>query len=505
MRHRRLTLIAAAVTAALAAALGAVAIGAGSSHREAPLTSLDPTADNTDVYAYVANDAQDAVTLVANWVPFEDPAGGPNFYRFDDRAHYYVNVDNTGDGKPDIRYLFQFTTRTIDPNSFLYAKPTVDSIDSPNLNVQQSYSVTKETWNGDKMTSSNVVASNVPVAPNNVGPKSMPDYGKLAGQAIKPVDGGGKVFAGQRDDPFFVDLGATFDALTIRNGTGNAGGGKDDLAGYNIHSIVLQVPKSQVTKDGKGVSGPTASNAVVGVWSSTDRQRLQASGAAVAKAGKGVKNQKGHKGRKAQNGDPSKGNKHDFIQVSRLGNPLINEVVIPLGLKDQFNATQPADDAKNFGQFVLNPELARLINALYPQLNPNIKETGRTDIVTALLTGIPGKTQIAPNPAAADTLKLNLGVPPAQNPSRFGVLGGDLAGFPDGRRLTDDVVDIEERVVGGALIGNDLPLGDGVDQNDKPFLDSFPYLASPTSGLDSQPKRNEPTHDPVPAPVPSGS
>ena len=503
MRHRRLTLIAAAVTAALAAALGAVAIGAGSSHREAPLTSLDPTADNTDVYAYVANDAQDAVTLVANWVPFEDPAGGPNFYRFDDRAHYYINVDNTGDGKPDIRYLFQFTTRTIDPNSFLYAKPTVDSIDSPNLNVQQSYSVTKETWNGDKMTSSNVIANNVPVAPNNVGPKTMPNYGALADQAIKPVQGGGKVFAGQRDDPFFVDLGATFDALTIRNGTGNAGGGKDDLAGYNIHSIVLQVPKSQVSKDGKGVSGPSDSNAVVGVWSSTDRQRLQASGAAVAKAGKGVKNQKGHKGRKAQSDDPSKGNKHDFIQVSRLGNPLINEVVIPLGLKDQFNATQPADDAKNYGKFVLNPELARLINVLYPGLN--VPETDRTDIVQALLTGLPGKTQIAPNPAAADTLKLNLGVPPAQNASRFGVLGGDLAGFPDGRRLGDDVVDIEERVVAGALKGNDVPRGDGVDQNDKPGLTAFPYLAPPTAGLDSQPKRNEPTHDPVPAPVPSGS
>ena len=503
MRHRRLTLIAAAVTAALAAALGAVAIGAGSSHREAPLTSLDPTADNTDVYAYVANDAQDAVTLVANWVPFEDPAGGPNFYRFDDRAHYYINVDNTGDGKPDIRYLFQFTTRTIDPNSFLYAKPTVDSIDSPNLNVQQSYSVTKETWKGDKMTSSNVIANDVPVAPNNVGPKTMPNYGALADQAIKPVQGGGKVFAGQRDDPFFVDLGATFDALTIRNGTGNAGGGKDDLAGYNIHSIVLQVPKSQVTKDGKGVSGPSDSNAVVGVWSSTDRQRLQASGAAVAKAGKGVKNHKGHKGRKAQSDDPSKGNKHDFIQVSRLGNPLINEVVIPLGLKDQFNATQPADDAKNYGKFVLNPELARLINVLYPGLN--VPETDRTDIVQALLTGLPGKTQIAPNPAAADTLKLNLGVPPAQNASRFGVLGGDLAGFPDGRRLGDDVVDIEERVVAGALKGNDVPLGDGVDQNDKPFLTAFPYLAPPTAGLDSQPKRNEPTHDPVPAPVPSGS
>jgi hypothetical protein len=242
---------------------------------------------------------------------------------------------------------------------------------------------------------------------------------------------------------------------------------------------------------------------VVGVWSSTDRQRLQASGASAARAGKAHKGHKSHKGRKAQSDDPSKGNKHDFIQVSRLGNPLINEVVIPLGLKDQFNATPPSDDARNFGQFALNPELARLINALYPQLNPNIKETGRTDIVQALLTGIPGKTQITPNPAAADTLKLNLGVPPSQNPSRFGVLGGDLAGFPDGRRLTDDVVDIEERVVGGALIGNNLPLGDGVDQNDKPFLDSFPYLAAPTAGPDSQPKRNEPTHDPVPAPVPS--
>ena len=494
MRHRRLTLIAAAVTAALAAALGAVAIGAGSSHREAPLTSLDPTADNTDVYAYVANDAQDAVTLVANWVPFEDPAGGPNFYRFDDRAHYWINVDNTGDGKPDVRYLFQFATKTLDPNSFLYAKPPVDSIDSPNLNVQQSYSVTKETYKGDKMTSSNVIAQDVPVAPNNVGPKTMPDYGKLAGQAIKPVQGGGQVFAGQRDDPFFVDLGATFDALTIRNGTGNAGGGKDDLAGYNIHSIVLQVPKSQVTKDGKGVSGPTR------------RQRrgrrvvLDRPPAAAGLGSRGGQGRQGpyHKGRKAQSGDPSKGNKHDFIQVSRLGNPLINEVIIPLGLKDQFNATQPADDAANYGKFVLNPELARLINALYPGLN--VPETNRTDIVTALLTGIPGKTQIAPNAAAADTLKLNLGVPPAQNPSRFGVLGSDLAGFPDGRRLTDDVVDIEERVVAGALKGNNVPLGDGVDQNDKPFLDQFPYLAPPTAGLDSQPKRTEPTHDPVPQP-----
>jgi hypothetical protein len=493
MRHRRLTLTSAAVLAALAAALGAVAISSGSSHREAPLTAIDPTADNTDVYAYVANDAQDAVTLVANWIPFEDPAGGPNFYRFDDRAHYWINVDNTGDGKPDVRYLFQFTTKTLNPNSFLYAAPTVDSIRSPNLNVQQSYSVTRQVYNGDKLTSSDVVADNVPVAPNNVGPKTIPNYDAVANQAITPVNGGGKVFAGQRDDPFFVDLGATFDALTIRNGTGNAGGGKDDLAGYSVHSVVLQVPKNQVTRDGKGVSGPSSPNAVVGVWSSTDRQRLQASGSATADAAKAKA-----KARKAGNDDPAQGNKHDYIQVSRLGNPLINEVVIPLGLKDMFNATQPSDDAKNYGQFVLAPELAKLLNVLYPGLN--VPETNRTDIVQALLTGIPGKTQIAPNPAAADTLKLNLGVPPSQNPSRFGVIGGDLAGFPDGRRLGDDVVDIEERVIGGELVGHHLPLGDGVDQNDKPFLSAFPYLASPTAGPDSQPKRTEPTHAPTPAP-----
>jgi hypothetical protein len=473
MTNRKLTRITAAVLAALAAGLVAVAVGSGSSHREAPLTALDPTADNTDVYAYVAKDAPDAVTLVANWVPFEDPAGGPNFYRFDDRARYYLNVDNTGDGVYDVRYLFEFKTRTLNPNSFLYAAPTVDSIRSKNLNVQQSYSVTRELYRNGKLTSAKHVASNVPVAPNDVGPKTIPNYDAVANQAIHPVQGGGEVFAGQRDDPFFVDLGGTFDAITIRNGTGNAGGGKDDLAGFGVHSIVLQVPKRDVTRDGQDVSGPTASNAVIGVWSSTDRPKLQVTDSDTAGKGK-------------------------WVQVSRLGNPLVNEVVIPLGQKDHFNTTQPSQDAKLYGKYVVSPELAKLINILYPGLN--VKENDRTDIVQALLTGIPGKTQIAKDAVAADTLKLNLGVPPTENASRFGVIAGDLGGFPNGRRLTDDVVDIEERVVGGELIGNSLPLGDGVDQNDKPFLTSFPYLAPPTAGPDSAPKRTEPTHDPTPAP-----
>jgi hypothetical protein len=473
---KRLSLFATLVAAALVAA----ALSFGSSHREAPNTSQDPTADDTDVYAFKANDAPGALTVVANWIPFEDPAGGPNFYNFDPKAHYYLNVDNTGDGAADIRYQFAFKTKVVNPNSFAAATPTVDSLSDPNLNVRQSYTITREVFRKGKMRSEKVIARNLPVVPSNIGPKTMPNYGALAQEGIRTLPGGGKVFAGQRDDPFFVDLGQTFDSINFRPGvgTGNQGGGKDDLAGYNTNSIVLQVPEAQVTRNGKAVSGPSAANAVVGVWSSTERQRFQVT-----------------------NDISGKGSHGGFVQVSRLGNPLINEVVIPLGKKDKFNRTQPKDDAANYGKYVVNPELAKLMNALF---NLGVKETNRTDIVQALLTGVPGLTQISAKPAAADTLKINLGVPPAANPNRFGVIAGDNAGFPNGRRLGDDVVDIELRVIGGFLLpdnqgGKKLPLGDGVDQNDKPFLSSFPYVAPPTAGLDSGPKRTEPGHDPTPA------
>jgi hypothetical protein len=463
--------LAAALAAALVAAAFAVTAVLGSSHREAPLTSLDPTGDNTDVYAFTAPDAPGALTVVSNWIPFEDPAGGPTFYRFDDAARYYINVDNTGDGVADIRYLFRFRTRVRNPGSFLYAAPPVTSLSSPNLNLLQTYTVTRLRIRNGREVSSRVLARGLPVAPSNIGPKTMPDYGALAAQAVRALPGGGNVFAGQRDDPFFVDLGATFDAVTIRNGTGNAGGGKDDLAGYNVHSIVLQVPQAAVTRDRRPVAAPDAPNAVVGVWSSTDRLRVSV----------------GRRGRARAR----------WTQVSRLGNPLINEAVIPLGQKDRFNATRPADDARNFGRYVVRPELARLLNILYPGLN--VPESNRTDIVQALLTGIPDVTQISRNPAAADTLKINMGLPPTATPSRFGVLGGDNQGFPNGRRLTDDIVDITLRVVGGFLRGNPLPLGDGVDQNDQPFLARFPYVAPPVPGPDSQPKRIEPPHAPTPA------
>jgi hypothetical protein len=238
------------------------------------------------------------------------------------------------------------------------------------------------------------------------------------------------------------------------------------------------VPEREVTRDGKQVSGMNAKNAVVGIWSTTERRRSSVLG--------GWRGRKGHRGDK-------------WVQVSRLGNPLINEVIIPLGKKDKFNRTSPANDAKNFGKFALNPEPARILNALF---GLGVQESNRTDIVQALLTGVPGLTQIGKNPAAADTLKLNLGVPPAANPNRFGVLAGDVAGFPNGRRLADDAVDIELRVIAGALLSppKNIPLGDGVDVNDKPFRAAFPYVPLANDGFNSTIKRTEPQHAPVPQP-----
>jgi hypothetical protein len=472
--------LALALPAALAAILVAVALSAGSSHREAPNTSLDPTADDTDVYAFTANDAPGALTVVADWIPLEDPAGGPNFFRFDDRAHYYINVDNTGDGKYDIRYRFQFKTKTRNKNSFLYALPGVQSFNDPKLNVVQRYKITRLTYNRKgKQTGKNVVAKNLHVAPNNAGPKTFPNYGKVSKAAIRSLSGGGKVFAGQRDDPFFVDLGMTFDDINFRpgTGTGNQGGGKDDLAGYNTHSIVLQLPEAKVTRNHKAVASADANNAVVGVWSSTERRRLEVTNAGKVKGG----------------------NHNKFVQVSRLGNPLVNEVVIPLGQKDRFNRTQPQNDAANYGTFVLNPELAAVMNALF---SLNAPEHNRTDIVQAVLQGIPGLNQVQGKGAkepAVDTLKVNLGTPVNPSPNRFAVLAGDNQGYPNGRRLTDDVVDIDLRVFAGFLKGNKVALGDGVDRNDVPFLSKFPYVAAPHAGYDSDPKRTEPLHAPDPA------
>jgi Domain of unknown function (DUF4331) len=482
-----------ALLAALLAVAVAVPLSIGSSHREAPNILKDPTADNTDVWAYTASDAPGSLTVVSNWIPLADPAGGPNFYPLDENARYYVKVDNTGDGYEDVAYRWDFDTRFRNPNSFLYAAPTVDSVGDPDLNLVQTYDLYKETYNKDRrLVGSKRIANDAPVVPDNVGPKTIPNFAQVEAGGVTPLRGGGKTIVTPADDAFFVDLGAIFDGINIDKpgrpniGLGNQGGGKDDVAGYNTKSFVLQVPESEVTGDGKQVADMKAGNAVVGVWSTTERKRDSVLGSSASRKGKSGK-------RSQQDG---------YVQVSRLGNPLINEVIIPIGQKDKFNATSPADDAKNFGTFALNPEPARILNALF---GLGIQETNRSDIVQALLTGVPGLTQIGKKPAAADTLKLNLGVAPAANPNRFGVLAGDLAGFPNGRRLADDVVDIELRVIAGALLSppKHIPLGDGVDQNDKPFRSQFPYVSLANDGFNSQLKRTEQQHAAVPQPPPA--
>jgi hypothetical protein len=483
---RRSKALGAASAAALVAGSLAVSGVFGSSHREAPKILTDPTADNTDVYAFTAKDAPGSLTVVANWIPFEEPAGGPYFGKLDPRARYYVKIDNTGDGREDVAYRWQFKQRFRNPNSFLYAAPQVTSVDDPDINFVQTYDLYRETYNRrGKLTGSKLVGNDLPVAPDNVGPKTIPNYEPVSNGAIASVKGGGKTFVGPADDGFFLDLNTIFDGLNIDKpgrpniGLGNQGGGKDDVSSYNTHSFVLQVPESQVTRDGKAVAGPDASNAVVGVWATTERKRVT------------VRRQHGRRSFHA-----------NWVQVSRLGNPLINEVIIPIGDKDKYNRTSPADDLANFGKYALNPEPARLLNALF---GLGVKETNRTDIVQALLTGIPGLTQIGSNPAPADTLKLNMGVEPKTVENRFGVLAGDKAGFPNGRRLADDVTDIELRVIAGALLpasqgGKQIPLGDGVDRNDKPFRSTFPYVALPTDGFTGVVKRTEPGHAPVPQP-----
>jgi hypothetical protein len=469
------------VAAGLAAFAIAVPLAISSSHREAPSIMLDPAADNTDLYAYTATDAEDAITIASNWIPGQVPANGPNFFRFDDRARYYVNVDSNGDGVADVKYRFTFDTEIRNPESFLYAGPNTTSYDG--LNVIQTYDLVRETYRRGELVKAKKVGNDLLVAPPNIGPKTFPDYeGDFVDGAIAQLNDGTKVFAGQREDPFYVDLGATFDAINVREGTGNEGEGKDDFSGYNISTTVLQIPERLVTRNGEMVESADSFNAVVGVWSTTERRRLEVQNADF------------------DGGSPSRvgKRKNRWVQVSRLGNPLVNEVVIPLGQKDRFNRTTPDRDAELYGRYVTQPELAAVLNALF---GVNAPEEDRTDIVQALLQGLPDLNEHAGRFAGTpvDTLKLNLGVEPTMTPDRFGVIGGDIAGFPNGRRLEDDVVDIELQVVAGILVGNPVPLGDGVDQNDTSFLGQFPYLAAPNSGFDSDPSdRVEPSHPPVP-------
>jgi hypothetical protein len=472
-----------------------------SSHREAPSISRDPVADNTDLYAFVDPVDSTKVTILSNFIPLEEPAGGPNFFQFGDDVLYEIMIDNDGDGIEDVTYQFRFKTTVGNPNTFLYNTGPIGSLEDPSWNVRQRYSVTRVA--GPRRTgAATVLATDLASPPVNIGPRSTPAYAALADAAIHSLPGGRKVFAGQRDEGFFVDLGSIFDLAGLRPFNGAhliplpPMPGKDDTKGYNVHTIALQVPKTDLTRDGYAGTDSADPRSSIGIWSSASRQK------ALVRSGVG---------HGAANPESQAG---PWVQVSRLGNPLINEVIIPLGKKDYWNSTHPKDDAQ-FTPYYTDPELQHLIALLYggafPMLSAFVSPAPgappvapRVDLVAILLTGIPlglipalGAFNNFTGPVQADYLRLNVGFAPGGT-SPFGLLGGDFDGFPNGRRVFDDTVAIELRVVGGATLPLVAPLlgisytadpaaavvDDGVTANEGPYLTTFPYLAHPHAGYE---------------------
>ena len=493
-----------------------------SSHREAPSTAVDPMVDGTDVYAFVDPIDPTRVTLIMNFIPFQLPQGGPNFYQFGDNVLYEMRIDNNGDAVTDISIRFDFRTEVRNTETFLYNTGAVTSLDDPDLNIRQFYDVIVVRNPGQTSETTAIIGSNIPVAPSNVGPRSMPNYETdLAIPAIRNLNSAVgmndvTVFAGQRDEGFYIDVGSIFDLVGLR--PFNSAHlipradtpGVDGTAGLNVNTIAIQAPIRELTSDRLPLPATNPQNdprAVIGVNSAATRPGVITY--ATARSG----------------GVTFSGPQ---VQLSRLGNPLVNELFVALRFKDRFNASLPGMDAQ-FLPFFLNPEPARLLGAGGPPPSPpsppgspstpdvyptiNVPPSPRNDIATVYLTGIPNLNvqtdQVGSGVAAftgqpADTvpqerMRLNMGIPPtagtasaAGTANRLGFLGGDLAGFPNGRRVGDDVVDITIRVAAGATaltptfnIAPNNILGDGVNENDRPFLARFPYLATPYSGYDS--------------------
>jgi hypothetical protein len=449
------------------------------SHREAPLIAMDPPADITDFFLFRSYEPgkQEKVLLVMDVIPGEEPSAGPNYYHFDPNVLYSINVDNNGDGvADDVRFDFHFRTEPIRGDidqldlflSYVGAAgsplPPVTALDgagSEGLGLRQRYSVTMT-----KGKKSQALADNLIVVPSNVGPRTMPNYDALAAQGMYDLGGGVRAFAGQRDDPFFIDLGATFDTLNLRNP------GVDMLSGFNVHTIALEVPASLLTQDGKD-AGTTASPKI-GAYASTSRRKVT------------VLRQPGHD---EETSGP-------WVQIQRLANPLVNETIIPTEDKDLWNTLEPQDESR-FLEYYLKPRLALALQTVLgintgctpfgtPACSPNppaaaanlaLSNFNRTDLVNILLKYSPADTQLS------ELLRLDLRTKPlplAQQ-NRLTVLGGDNTGWPNGRRPIDDVTDIAVQVVGGPnyIAAN---AGDGVNANDKALPAAFPFIATPWDG-----------------------
>ncbi len=464
-----------------------------SSHAEAPLISMDRYADNTDVYAFRSSEAGRSgfVTLIANFVPLQDPSGGPNFYRFDDTVLYEIKIDNTGDGLEDISYQFQFTTQVVNPNTVLGMNTinqdgVIQTLTDPDYNTPQTYSVTRVDRSSGRR--GRLLASGMRTPPSNIGPRVTPNYETNLGQpSVYDLPGGGRVFAGQRDEGFFLDLGV-FDGIGYRSLAPT--GGVDTLRTFNVNTLAIEVPIQDLTRNRAVATSTTDPNAVIGVFSTASRRTVR-----------------------VINGDGSRNTSGGFVQISRLGNPLVNEVVIPLALKDAFNSLSPVNDAVA-APAVLDPEFPKLIQTALAAYGPlggppimiNIPPAPRNDLVAIFATGIPAGavpgvpsyTTFLSDGQPHEYLRLNTAIAPvaigATGYSRFGLLGGDIGGFPNGRRLGDDVTDIAVRAVLGGTpftpatnVAPNNAFNDGVSANFEGFLTRFPYLQTPNPGNTPRP------------------
>ena len=451
-----------------------------SSHREAPITALDRTADVTDWYAFVSYDHPDRVTMILNVDPFLEPSNGPNYFPFDPNVLYEMKIDNNRDGVEDITFQIRFKTEIRQPGVFtgyvggIAGIPPITALDgsgSEGLSLRQTYTVTM-IRNG---IATDVTAGRKLIAvPSNVGPRTMPDYANLFNQGIYDLGKGIRVFAGTVDDPFFIDLGAAFDSLNFRMGVGGVlspsvdaddihNYAPDAVAGFNVNSIVLEVPTTMLTVDGK-LHGAGDKEAVIGTYGSTSRQRLTV--------------------RRSPNPLMASG---AFQQVQREGNSLINELIIGTGSKDRFSMDDPKNDGQ-FANYFLDPLLAHI----FASIGIPVPSAPRTDLLPLVQYMAPICPGCGPKDAGpiADLLRLNTGIAPTPvaKQKRLGFLAGDVAGYPNGRRLIDDVVDISARAVAGILLDPTrfgTPIGDGVQLNTEGYGTTFPYVLPANSGRES--------------------
>ena len=426
------------------------------SHREAPLISLDPAADITDFFMFRSYESgkSDKVVLIMDVFPGEEPSSGPNYYNFDPNVRYTFNIDNDMDGQAnDIRFEFAFTTEirgVVDALDLFLSYlgdippgdgstvPPITALDGPGsegLGLRQHYTVYMVKGNKRTTLDSGLIA-----VPSNVGPRTMPEYDALAAQGVYDLGNGVRVSAGQRDDPFYIDLGAVFDTLNLRSP------GADMLSGFNVHTIALEVPISMLTADGKGAN--QTSHPRIGAYASTSRQRV----------------------RVLRSVDDQVTLVRPWVQVQRLANPLVNEAIIGTEDKDRWNSLNPFQE-EEFVEYYTNPRLATALSLVF-----GAPASPLLDLRDVLLTYTAGDYS-----TLSELLRLDVSVPPTSlgDQERLTVLAGDNAGWPNGRRPLDDVTDVAIQVIGGA---NYAGAGDNVNTNDKALPDAFPFVPSPWDG-----------------------